>query len=127
MTTNNPYSRESYKSSPIAGTRMFAISPSDDTDLTQVIKRLRITNPTIEVASLNLLTAGGDQLAIPILPGIWFEELQIVKIFSTGTSPELYLHGISDSGTPIVEGYDDGLPLLLDLTVDGNSIWFGAI
>lgn len=80
-----------------SATSVFAIAPSDDADLPKVIKALRVWNPDAAAATIHYRTVDGDEVTVSVPAStLWTEPAVMDKVFATGTSATLVLHGYSD-------------------------------
>lgn len=80
-----------------AATRVIPITPDDDADLPRACKALRIYNPTAAAVTVKLTSTGGDTVTLDIPPStLWIEEIVTQKVFETGTSVGITIHGYSD-------------------------------
>lgn len=126
----DPYLRE-YPASPLyGGKRLFSITPSDTELLPRAIKKLRVLNPTNASQRVAVMTKEGDVTQLRFPPGLSHEDGMFIKVFATGTSTLLFLHGYSDGGDPIVENIDDGHPITLDFSnppPEDSSAWLGIL
>jgi hypothetical protein len=75
----------------------YLIAPDDGADLPRVCKALRIYNPTAGAVTVKLTSTGGSTITITIPPStLWVEEIVTQKVFLTGTSVGITIHGYSD-------------------------------
>lgn len=80
-----------------SATKVLVITPDDDADLSQVCKALRIYNPNDVAATIHLLTTGGSEVTLTIpSKTLWTEPTVVEKVFETGTTVELIIHGYTD-------------------------------
>jgi hypothetical protein len=79
-----------------AATRLIAISQDDVNNLSQVCKGLRIYNSGA-AATIRITTAGGDDVTLNIPAAtLWIEEVVVSKVWDTGTTDGLVIHGYTD-------------------------------
>lgn len=96
MATPNQYSREYAASLLSSAKRMTSITPDDNNDLPFVIKAIRLYNPLDTAANLSFRTVSGDDVILTFQPGLYREDVQIVRVFATNTTDGIILHGYHD-------------------------------
>lgn len=75
----------------------YLITPDDANDLPRVCKALRIYNPTTAAVTVTLTSTGGSTITLDIPAStLWIEEIVTQKVFATGTSVGITIHGYSD-------------------------------
>lgn len=91
----DPYPRNRTLQAPASV--VFGITPDDDKWLPRATKTLRIFNDTDEIKQIKIRTVTGNDEVLLIPPlCLLFEDVRTSKVYETGTSPELHIHGYSD-------------------------------
>lgn len=91
----NPY--DGYFDKLTSARKSFDITPSDTEQLSYAAKALRIYNPTGAAITVKVETSGGDTPTWDFpANSLTVESVMIVRVFATGTSAGIKLHGYSD-------------------------------
>lgn len=73
------------------------ITPSDSDEIVVGVKSLRLFNNSPTLATISVETSVGEQITLPIPGGAFYvEPLRVRKVFFTGTSASLIIHGYTD-------------------------------
>jgi hypothetical protein len=77
---------------------VFAITPTDATDLESVCKSIRIANKdAANPAFVRYVTDKGDDVTVWVpANSVWTEPAVITQVWATGTTAGLEIHGYSD-------------------------------
>lgn len=100
MAITNPWELQESNQRHQPASNIFEITPSDTVELTRVAKALRIYNPNDTVATITVTPRKREDntseiLTIPPLCVI-AEPLEVRKVWETGTSVGLIIHGYTD-------------------------------
>ena len=76
---------------------MFLIEPHDENWLPRAVKRLRIFNDADEIRQIKIATVSGAVVTLLVPPlTLLFEGIRVARVFATGTSAGLFIHGYTD-------------------------------
>lgn len=96
MNENDPYAHEYERHLSHSASRILAVMPDDENDLTDCSKALRVLNPTALFVSVRVTTVGGDEATLRYPPGLTIEPLRIARVWETDTSPDIEIHIYTD-------------------------------